>query len=314
MDGQPRPAAEILRVESGRPRFGREMTTATIPQEAGIDERAVSFTKGCYIGQETVARLHYKGKPNRHLRGLRLEAPGRARATPIRSATATWARSERPCVSPAHGPIALAVDPPRGRSRERGSTVGEGGIGAEVVEPALLSVAAAAPNCARARLRLALRRWYEGSGGEPPGADDGRARGRSASRRGRSRSPAAGSSDFTNDPRPPPRSRSARRSTPDQVAGLAGQVRRRPRQLHGRQPLGVAGSPSALSGPEGRASTSRRSSPARPATSRSTLPEGSYEASAGQLEAPSRRTLTVGPERPNSRQPAAAALALRRRA
>ncbi len=54
-------AAEILRVESGRPRFGREMTSATIPQEAGIERRAVSFTKGCYIGQETVARLHYEG-------------------------------------------------------------------------------------------------------------------------------------------------------------------------------------------------------------------------------------------------------------
>ena len=67
-------AAEILRVESGRPRFGAEMSEATIPAEAGIDERAVSFTKGCYIGQETVARLHYKGKPNRHLRGLRLDA------------------------------------------------------------------------------------------------------------------------------------------------------------------------------------------------------------------------------------------------
>ena len=68
-------AAEIVRVEAGRPRFGREMTNETIPQEAGINERAVSFTKGCYIGQETVARLHYKGKPNRHLRGLRLWAP-----------------------------------------------------------------------------------------------------------------------------------------------------------------------------------------------------------------------------------------------
>ena len=43
-----------------------------IPQEAGLNERAVSFTKGCYVGQETVARLYYKGKPNRHLRGLRL--------------------------------------------------------------------------------------------------------------------------------------------------------------------------------------------------------------------------------------------------
>ena len=56
-------AAEILRVESGRPRFGREMSAKTIPEEAGINERAVSFTKGCYIGQETVARLHYRGGP-----------------------------------------------------------------------------------------------------------------------------------------------------------------------------------------------------------------------------------------------------------
>ena len=46
-----------------------------IPQEAGLNERAVSFTKGCYVGQETVARLYYRGKPNRHLRGLRLSAP-----------------------------------------------------------------------------------------------------------------------------------------------------------------------------------------------------------------------------------------------
>jgi folate-binding Fe-S cluster repair protein YgfZ len=42
---------------------------------AGLNDRAVSFTKGCYVGQETVARLFYKGKPNRHLRGLALSAP-----------------------------------------------------------------------------------------------------------------------------------------------------------------------------------------------------------------------------------------------
>ena len=58
-------AAEIIRVESGRPRFGREMDAETMPAEAGITDRAVSFEKGCYIGQETVARLHYRGKPNR---------------------------------------------------------------------------------------------------------------------------------------------------------------------------------------------------------------------------------------------------------
>ena len=46
-----------------------------MPQEAGLHERAVSYYKGCYIGQETVARLYWKGKPNRHLRGLRFSAP-----------------------------------------------------------------------------------------------------------------------------------------------------------------------------------------------------------------------------------------------
>src|SRR3954452_10736824 len=68
-------AVEILRVERGRPRYGAELDDATIPQEAGLNERAVSFTKGCYVGQETVARLFYRGKPNRHLRGLRLSEP-----------------------------------------------------------------------------------------------------------------------------------------------------------------------------------------------------------------------------------------------
>ena len=101
-------AAEIVRVESGRPRFGREMTTATIPQEAGINERAVSFTKGCYIGQETVARLHYKGKPNRHLRGLRLAAPAGARRSRCAWASASSGRSARP-----------SSPPPAARSRSR---------------------------------------------------------------------------------------------------------------------------------------------------------------------------------------------------
>jgi tRNA-modifying protein YgfZ len=67
--------AECLRVEQGRPRYGVDLDDTVIPQEAGLNARAVSFTKGCYVGQETVARLHYRGKPNRHLRGLRLSAP-----------------------------------------------------------------------------------------------------------------------------------------------------------------------------------------------------------------------------------------------
>src|SRR5829696_6140969 len=67
-------AAELVRVESGRPRYGIDLDDNVIPQEAGLNERAVSFTKGCYVGQETVARLFYRGKPNRHLRGLKLSA------------------------------------------------------------------------------------------------------------------------------------------------------------------------------------------------------------------------------------------------
>jgi folate-binding protein YgfZ len=124
-------AAEIIRVESGRPRFGREMTNRTIPQEAGIAERAVSFTKGCYIGQETVARLHYKGKPNRHLRGLRLEAPARD-GDPIRLGEREVGAVGTAVISPALGPIALAI---MRREAEPGARVEVGDAGrAEVVE------------------------------------------------------------------------------------------------------------------------------------------------------------------------------------
>ena len=84
----PEDAAECLRIESGRPRLGLDMDGSTIPQEAGLNDRAVSFTKGCYVGQETVARLHYRGKPNRGLRGLRLTEPARPWRRHPRSASA----------------------------------------------------------------------------------------------------------------------------------------------------------------------------------------------------------------------------------
>jgi len=124
-------AAEILRIEAGRPRFGAEMGTETMPAEAGIVEQAVSFTKGCYIGQETVARLHYKGKPNRHLRGLRLSAPAR-RGDTLRLGDKEVGSVGSAAVSPALGPIGLAIVR---REAEPGSTlaVGEDGVTAEVV-------------------------------------------------------------------------------------------------------------------------------------------------------------------------------------
>lgn len=101
-------AAECLRIESGRPRLGRDMGSETIPEEADLNERAVSFTKGCYVGQETVARLHYKGRPNRRLRGLRLSAPAH-HGDQILLGDREVGKVGSACVSPRLGPIALAL-------------------------------------------------------------------------------------------------------------------------------------------------------------------------------------------------------------
>jgi tRNA-modifying protein YgfZ len=122
-------AAEVLRVESGRPRWGLELDQNTIPQEAGLNERAVSFTKGCYVGQETVARLHYRGKPNRHLRGLKLSEPV-AGGTPLRLGEREVGRTGTSVVSPRLGPIALAI---LRREAEPGATLTAGDATAEVV-------------------------------------------------------------------------------------------------------------------------------------------------------------------------------------
>jgi folate-binding protein YgfZ len=125
-------AAEIVRIETGTPRFGSEMDTATMPAEAGIVAAAVNFEKGCYIGQETVARLHYKGKPNRHLRGLRLSAPA-GPGTALSLGEKEVGKLGGSCVSPVHGPIALAIVR---REAEPGAelAVGEDGVTARVVD------------------------------------------------------------------------------------------------------------------------------------------------------------------------------------
>ena len=101
-------AVEIIRIEKGRPLFGREMDETNMPAEVGIVDRAVSFEKGCYIGQEPVARLHYKGRPNRHLRGLSLSRPVQS-GSPVRSPDRELGRVGSAVVSPAHGPIGLAI-------------------------------------------------------------------------------------------------------------------------------------------------------------------------------------------------------------
>ncbi len=65
-------AFEMARIEAGIPRFGVDMDETNIPLECGIEERAVSYSKGCYIGQEVINRIHSIGHVNRELRGLRL--------------------------------------------------------------------------------------------------------------------------------------------------------------------------------------------------------------------------------------------------
>ncbi|HVP01856.1 MAG TPA: glycine cleavage T C-terminal barrel domain-containing protein [Solirubrobacteraceae bacterium] len=124
--------AEVLRVESGRPRYGIDLDDTTIPQEAGLNERAVSFSKGCYPGQETVARLHYKGRPTRHLRGLRLSEPAAAGAALLLDGRRVGTLTSS-VVSPTLGPIGLALVR---REAEPGSTlhVGDTGASATVVE------------------------------------------------------------------------------------------------------------------------------------------------------------------------------------
>ncbi len=72
-----------LRIEAGTPRFGREIDDRVLPAEAGLDARAISFTKGCYPGQEPVARQHYRGKVNRRLRVLEVDGDPPAAETPV---------------------------------------------------------------------------------------------------------------------------------------------------------------------------------------------------------------------------------------
>jgi tRNA-modifying protein YgfZ len=65
---------EVLRIEAGTPAWGKELDETILPAEAGLDETHVSFTKGCYPGQEPIARLHFRGHPNRRLRVLEVAA------------------------------------------------------------------------------------------------------------------------------------------------------------------------------------------------------------------------------------------------
>jgi tRNA-modifying protein YgfZ len=126
-------AADCVRVERGRPRYGVDLDDSVIPQEAGLNERAVSFTKGCYVGQETVARLYYRGKPNRHLRGLMLSAPA-SPGDELSLDGRIVGRLATVVESPRLGPIALALVR---REAAPGATVSVGHEGSSAAVVAL---------------------------------------------------------------------------------------------------------------------------------------------------------------------------------
>jgi folate-binding protein YgfZ len=115
-------AWDIARVEAGRPEWGVDMDDTTLPQEANLDDlHAISYTKGCYIGQETVARVHFRGHVNRHLRGVMFPELGVPRGTSLFDAQGKPVGDVRSTASsPRIGPIALAMVR---REIEPGSTI-----------------------------------------------------------------------------------------------------------------------------------------------------------------------------------------------
>ena len=122
----------VARVEGGRPAFGVDMDENTIPQEANLDTLgAISFTKGCYTGQETVARVHFRGHVNRHLRGLTAADPLPQFARVFDAGGKDVGDVRSTVISPRLGPVAMAMIR---REVTPGSTVMVEGKEATVVE------------------------------------------------------------------------------------------------------------------------------------------------------------------------------------
>ncbi len=129
-------AFEIARMEAGRPEWGVEIDDSTLAQEANLDAlHAISYTKGCYTGQETVARIHFRGHVNRHLRGLRFDEaatiPAGAELSDASGKAVGQVRSS--AISPRLGGIALAMIRREVEDGAELTAVWEGGSGQSVV-------------------------------------------------------------------------------------------------------------------------------------------------------------------------------------
>ena len=128
---------EILRVEQGLPLLGRELTQDYNPWEAGLG-RAIHMDKGCYIGQEVIARLDTYDKVKQHLVGLRLSASELPpTGQPLRDGEREVGRITSAVHSPSLGPIALAYV--RRRACAKGTVLDAGGAQATVVSLPFLS-------------------------------------------------------------------------------------------------------------------------------------------------------------------------------
>jgi folate-binding protein YgfZ len=101
---------DLARVEAGVPTWGRDFGEEHLPQETGLEALAVSYTKGCYLGQEIVARLHWRGQAPRGLRGIWFAPEARpASGAAVRYLGEVVGRVGTVARSPRLGPIALAI-------------------------------------------------------------------------------------------------------------------------------------------------------------------------------------------------------------
>jgi len=100
-------ALDIVRVESGVPRYGVDMDESNLAQETGLEEEAISYDKGCYLGQEVVARIHFRGHVNRRLAGLRFREEAASAGAALHDGEREVGTVTSAVESPEFGPIGL---------------------------------------------------------------------------------------------------------------------------------------------------------------------------------------------------------------
>jgi aminomethyltransferase len=124
-------ALETRRVELGVPRFGRDFGPDHFPQETGLEGETVRYDKGCYLGQEVIARIHYRGQVNRTLVGLRMPSPALPDGTELLLDERPVGALSSAVASPLAGDVALAIVHRRGA--EAGTRLAIAGFGAAEV-------------------------------------------------------------------------------------------------------------------------------------------------------------------------------------